>query len=59
VVAPPDRDHENHHPMIDHFIDQAVAGVSQLDLVGVFELPAQLCLGNMGCLQALGQLFLE
>jgi excinuclease ABC subunit A len=39
VVPSADRDHEDHDPMIDDFIDQAVARVPQLDLVGVFELP--------------------
>jgi hypothetical protein len=34
VVASPNRDHENHHMLVYHLIDQAVAGVTQLDLLG-------------------------
>ena len=59
VVASPNRDHENHHMLVYHLIDQAVAGVTQLDLLGVLELAVQLGRGNVGRLQALGQLFFE
>lgn len=59
MVTPPHRDDHHNQTLINHFIDQAIPGITKLDFVGILQITVQLCGRNVRSLQPLGQLLFE
>ena len=59
MVTTTNRDNQYHKFMLQDFIHELVAGISKLDFVGLVQVAAEFCRGNMGHQQAFGQLFLK
>lgn len=59
MVAPPHGDDYDDQTLINHFINQAIPHIAQLDFVRVFQVTMQLGGRYMRGLQSLGQLLFE
>ena len=59
MVTSPHGDDHHDQTLINHFINQPVSRIAQLDFVSVFQIAVQLGGRDMRSLQSLGQLLFE
>lgn len=59
MVSAPYSDDSDHQSLLDDFIDQSIANISQFDFVGALKISAKLCGRNVRRKKPFCQLLLE